>query len=140
MAYRTEELDILVVNLSRWEGQQLSALLEHAIAEASHEADLCALIAAMESLSEADALACWKRQNIDLELRAEEAGAVVQALEWASACCTRCAAAAHELRDLPARLSVSVETRRSASVETPMVPVVTLFPADLSAASPVAAY
>ena len=69
MAYRTEESDVLVVNLSRWEGKQLSALLEHSIAEADQESDLCSLIAAMESLSEADALARWKRQNIDLELR-----------------------------------------------------------------------
>lgn len=140
MAYRTEEPDILVVTLSRWEGQQLSSVLEHAIAEAGHEADLCALIAAMESLSEADALARWKRQNIDLELRADEAAALLQALEWANACCTKCAAAAEALRDLPVRLSVSLRTRRSAAPVTPAVPIMLPFAVDFAAAALVATH
>ena len=127
MAYRTEESDVLVVNLSRWEGQQLSALLEHSIAEADQESDLCALIAAMESLSEADALARWKRQNIDLELRPDEAAALLRAVNFGNACCAKCAAAAKELSTLPAKLRASLESRRASADDLPAAPVLTQF-------------
>ena len=122
MAYRTEESDVLVVNLSRWEGKQLSALLEHSIAEADQESDLCSLIAAMESLSEADALARWKRQNIDLELRPEEAAALLRAVKFGNACCAKCAAAAKELSTLPAKLKASLESRRVSADNLPTAP------------------
>jgi hypothetical protein len=139
MSYRTEESDILVVNLSRWEGQQLAAILEHSIAEANLEADLCALIAAMESLSEADASARWKRQNIDLELRPEEAAALLRAMELAEECCTKCGAAAGELGTLVTQLSDSLRSRRSSAGERPAAPVLAQFASGCFLESPVGA-
>jgi hypothetical protein len=123
MSYRTEESDLLVINLSRWQGQQLSALLAHSIAEAAQEADLCALIAAMESLDEADAIARWKRQNVDLEVRPDEAAALLRAIELGPDCCTKCAAAAADLAALPARLSTTLAGRRAPAGPAPAAPV-----------------
>lgn len=109
MSYRTEESEIIVVKFSQAEGQQLFALLEHSIAQADQRLALDAIVGAIDSLSDANALARWQRENVALELRPEEAAAVLQALELGPECCKRCAATATALQaaseDLRGRLA-----------------------------------
>jgi hypothetical protein len=125
MPYRNEESDIMVVQLSQKEGQQLFALLEHSIAQADQRLDLAALVSMLDSLSDANALARWKRENVAFELRPDEAVAALQALELGRECCKRCSAALADLGGVRAKLTRYVANQCTTAGETRMPPGLT---------------
>jgi hypothetical protein len=120
MSCCTDESDIAVVRFSQPEGRQLFAFLEHAIALADPRLDPVALIAAIDSLGDANALAHWQREYVALDVSPREAAAVVQALELAPECCEKCASLAADLTAVRAKLA-SCLASGSAMADKPSV-------------------
>jgi hypothetical protein len=126
MSYRNEESDIIVVKFSQEDGQQLLAILEHSIAQVDYNRlNLGALISALDSLSDANALARWMRENVAFELRPDEADTVLQALDLSRDCCKRCSSAAAALGGVGDSLRSCLATRCTTAGQTPAPPALT---------------
>jgi hypothetical protein len=127
MSYRSEETDIVVIKLSLLEGQQLSALLEHSIAQTGQGYDPCLLASALDSLGDANDLARWLREDVALELRCDEIVAVLQALESGHECCQKCSSIAAVLGGVCERLQDSLKTRLTTADDRTMSPPLSQF-------------
>jgi hypothetical protein len=72
--------EIVTIELSQLEGRELFAFLDTLIAKEARKSNVAALEAAQDMLGGANALALWLRENVVLDLRADEAAEVLEAL------------------------------------------------------------